>query len=278
MKSRRSIKSGAVFAVMFGIAAGFVVLSAFANPSFSAQENDRLTPLQRKIEHEKQRLSSSEIEERRDALMKLGALKHPDASRVAAVALNDPVPIIRVTAAHAVLSLPSSEAATFLIPLLKDKLEFVRREAAYALGETRSRSAVGPLTEILAVDKEAAVRAAAAIALGQIRDDSAVPALSKVLTETRPKKKSKAGEDEFLMRAAARALGEIRSRAGVEVLIATLANDTNPSDVRREAARALGLIGDSSATPALQAAFASSDPYLAESAREALRRLRSGRN
>ena len=90
--------------------------------------------------------------------------------------------------------------------------------------------------------------------------------------------KAKAGSNVFVMRAAARSLGQIKSRAGVDVLIATLTNETNDNDVRREAATALGLIGDTSAGPALQAAVASSDPYLAEAARAALRRLKAGKN
>src|SRR5580765_7641246 len=243
--------------------------------SSAAIAQDQLTPIQRRIERERQRLSSIEPEERRDALMKLAAMKHPEASRAAASALSDAEPIIRVTAAHAILSLPQSEAANLLIPLTKDKLEFVRREAAHALGETRSRSAVAPLVELLAMDKEASVRAAAAIALGRIKDDSAAPALIEVLSGTSTKKKSKGSDNEFLLRAAAQALGEIRSRSGVEVLIATLGNETKPAEVRRAAAKSLGLIGDPAARPALQAAFASDDPYLSQAAHEALRRLRA---
>jgi HEAT repeat protein len=157
---------------------------------------------------------------------------------------------------------------------LNDKLEFVRREAVSALGETRSRSAVQPLVEMLATEKEVSVRAAAIVALGQIRDESAVPALAQVLSGVSPNKKSKQREDDFVMRSAARGLGAIGSRAGVEPLVAALTNETNSIDVRRAAAEALGLIGDSSATSALEAAVASKDPYLSEAAREALRRLR----
>jgi HEAT repeat protein len=163
--------------------------------------------------------------------------------------------------------------------LLQDKLEFVRREAAYALGETRSRAAVEPLSSALLGDKEAGVRGAAAVALGQIRDETAVPALVQALGGAAPspmtkKKKSKNRENEFVLRAAARSLGQIRSRAGLNVLMAALGNQDNPSDVRREAAIALGLIGDTAAVPALRAAFLSDDPYLSASAREALRQLR----
>ena len=232
------------------------------------QGSDHLTPIQREIERQRQRLSSAEIEERRDALMRLASLERPEASRVATAGLRDPVPIVRATAVHAVLSLPQAEGAAVLIPLLQDKLEFVRRETAYALGETRSRSAAEALSNLLLFDKEAGVRAAAAIALGQIGDDAAVNALSQVLNGTAPPKgkKKKLRENEFVM------------RSSVTVLIATLENETNANDVRREAATALGLIGDASAIPSLRAALGAADPYLSEAAREALRRLRLARN
>src|SRR5260370_34177791 len=253
-----------------------VLLSAAA-PNTFAQGGDRMTAVQREIQRQRQRLISSEVEERRDALMRLGSLKRVDASRAAVVGLSDPAPMVRVMAAHAILSLPPQEAVALLTPLLQDKLEFVRRETAYALGETRSRSAVEPLANVLLSDKEAGVRGAAAVALGQIGDEAAVPALVQTLGGPTPqpkKKKSKARENEFVLRAATRSLGQIRSRAALNILIAVLGNEEYPSDVRREAAIALGMIGDTAAVPSLRAAFSSDDPYLSAAAREALRRLR----
>jgi HEAT repeat protein len=80
----------------------------------------------------------------------------------------------------------------------------------------------------------------------------------------------------FVLRAAAAALGEIKSRAGTAALISVLNNEKLDSDVRREAARSLGLIGDPSATSALKAASTSADPYLAQIAYEALQKLSRG--
>lgn len=244
-----------------------------------AQTNEQLTPIQRELERQRQRLKSDDIEERRDALMRLGNLKRPDASRIAAAALTDAAPIVRVAATHAIQSLPPAEAVTLLVPLLQDKIELVRRETAYALGKTRSHSAVAPLEGVFFNDKETGVRAAAAVALGEIGDESSVQTLSQILAGTSEnKKKSKGDSNEFIRRAAARSLGQIKSRSSVAVLIAALINDANENDVRREAATALGLIGDPAAVPALQAAFISRDPYLSEAAREALRRLRATKN
>ena len=88
---------------------------------------------------------------------------------------------VRVMATKAILSLDPEESAAALLPLLNDKDEFVRREAAYALGLTRSRSATASLTDRLLNDKDAGVRGAAAVALGRIGDENAVLALAPAM-------------------------------------------------------------------------------------------------
>ena len=236
-----------------------------------------LTPLQMAIEEQRHRLGSGEIEERREALMHLRALQRPEASRVAASALNDPAPIVRATAAAAVLWLPADESAASLIPLLSDKEEFVRQQTAYALGQTRSHAAVGPLIERL-TDKKDSVRAAAAVALGEVGDATAVTSLAAVLNPQAgmaPTKKSKREQNPFVLRAAAHSLGQIGNRAGVPALIAVLQDEKAGDDLRRESAIALGAIGDASAIRALRNAETATDPYLAEAAHEAIRRISS---
>ncbi len=253
-----------------------VIMSCIMFATFVAgQESTRLTPLQREIERQRQRLGSLGVEERRDALMRLANLKRPEASRAAAAALNDASPTVRAAAAHAVISLPNHEAAPLLLPLLKDKEEFVRREVAFALGATRHPSAISDLVDLLNRDKQRSVRAAAAIALGQIGDVAAVPALAQIIAgDSSKKQKSRSDEEEFVVRSAVRSLGQIGSRAAVPVLIGALQNESNSIDTRREAATALGRIGDAAALPALNAAFlANADPYLSEAARDAIRRI-----
>jgi HEAT repeat protein len=231
------------------------------------------------IEKQRERLTSPEVEERRDAVMRLGALRRPEASRAALPALNDALSIVRATATGAVQWLPGEESAVALIPLLNDKDEFVRQEAAYALGRTGSRTAVAPLIERLSTDKKDGVRGAAAVALGQLGDESAVVPLANVLApETTPRgtrkaRNSRVKENVFILRAAAVSLGQIASRAGLPALIAALEDDTMVNDVRREAARSLGLIGDQAAEPALRKALVSADAHLARTAFEALRRI-----
>jgi HEAT repeat protein len=236
-----------------------------------------LTPLQLEIEKQKNRLNSLEVEERRDAIARLGALHRPEASRAALAGLKDSAAIVRVTAAGAVLYLPAEESAASLLPLLHDKDEFVRQETAYSLGKTRSRTAAAGLTELLLREKKDGVRGAIVVALGDIRDEASVVALTQVLrpelTVTNAKKRSKKKANPLVLRAAAHSLGQIGNKAALPALLAALQDQEEESDVRREAATALGLIGDKSALPALNDLSSADDPYLARAAFDASRRI-----
>jgi HEAT repeat protein len=258
-----------------------VYLSLVCSPgvcSVFSQSSRSLTPIQIAVENQRERLASSDMEERRDAVMRLGNLHAVEASRAAVPALSDGSPIVRATAAKAVLSLDPNESVSVLLPLLKDKDEFVRREAAYALGRTRSRIATAALGERLLTDKEDGVRAAAAVALGEIADEAAVVSLASTLAPElaeRGNGRRKREQNVFVLRAAAVSLGQIGSRAGTPALIAALSNEKLDGDVRREAARSLGKIGDPGAAPALRAAVTAADPFLSQIAYEALRKLRT---
>lgn len=256
-----------------------VLFLTLVAPFARAQSTQNLTPVQAAIAKQQERLSSSSEEERRDALMRLGAMHRAAASRVALPLLSDPSPIIRVTAAKAILSLDPAETAAALLPLLNDKDEFVRREVAYALGATRSRTATTSLIDHLLTDKEDGVRGAAAVALGMIGDENAVVPLATVLApqlSAPAKGKLKPEKNPFVLRASAVALGQIKNRAATPALIAALNNEMFPQDVRREAARSLGLIGDPAAIPALRSASISEDPFLAQLAFQALQNLSRG--
>ncbi len=242
-------------------------------PSFAvAQSSETLTPAQREIQKHQQRLGSSSDEDRREAVMQLGSMHLVEASRVAVRALTDASPMVRAVAAKAILSLPNTESVQALLPLLNDRDEFARREACYALGLTRSRNATTALVDRLLNDKEDGVRAAAAVALGNIADDTSVVTLSTVLTG-QAMKKGKPERNEFVLRATATALGQIRSPAGVPALVTTLRNEKLSSDVRREAAAALGMIGDPTAVSALSEAVNSGDPHLSRIAFESLKKI-----
>jgi HEAT repeat protein len=253
-------------------------IAAFAR---AQERSSSLTPLQLEIDKQRVRLSSPEEEDRRDAISRLASMHHHDASRAALAGLKDALPIVRATSVTAILSLPAAERTANLLPLLSDKDEFVRREAAYALGSTRSTSAVPLLIGLLRSDKIDEVRGAAAVALGEISNEEAVGGLVEVLTgptspDVKKNKKAKREQNPFVLRSAARALGRIRSRAALPVLLATVQDEKLEDDLRREAAIALGELGDHAALPALRNVTSARDPHLAEAANTAIKSILHG--
>jgi len=257
----------------------FLLIAALviaAAPSFSQDRSGSLTPLQFAIEHQRTRLSSADTEERRDAVTRLGAMRHPAASRAVLPGLQDAESIVRATSIGAVLLLPPEESAPSLLRLLSDKDVLVRREAAYALGKIKSQTAVPLLIDLLRFDKVDEVRGAAAVALGAIGNEAAVIPLLGVLTGQAAqlkKQKAKPEQNPFVLRSAARALGQIGTRASVPVLIAALENEQSEDDLRREAAIALGRIGDQTALPSLRNAMTARDPHLASAADVAIKSI-----
>ena len=286
---------------------GLLFLLVWAGNSFG-QDNvftqHQIELLPYKILFQKE-TNKGNIESKREALFQIRNLKSAEASRIAISALQDADEIIRATAAFSVIFLPSDEALQVLLPLLSDKKELVRRETAYALGNVRNPNSVNPLIQILQKDKILEVRNAAIVALGQIGEVSTVAELVKLL-QKKPNDK-----EEFLRRSAARSIGQIAQiiqtdkvkvitpedflpekyqiiekpkyanlsetfptfRTANDVLIQTLQNPKETDDVKREAAFALGEIGDVSAIPILQANLNAKDYYLAEISQEALNKI-----
>ncbi len=251
------------------------------------------------------KLTRGDTEQKRDALTEIRNLQTAEASRLAVPALKDASAIVRATAATAVIFLPSDEAAANLLPLLQDKNFFVRREAAYALGKVGDAQAINPLIQIFQKDKISEVNNASIVALGEIGDASAIAELTNIL-QRKPQAK-----EEFMRRSAARSIGQIAQiiqtgkrlvmtpenfapvesklpakpnyiklnasfpafDSAVGVLIQTLQNVREFADVKREAAFALGAIGDKAAINVLQTHLNSEDYYLSEICREALRKI-----
>lgn len=272
------------FLLIFALLAGFSI-------TVSAQSLDLLA----------EQIERSDTEQKRDALYKIRNLETEQASRVAIPALKDDSEIVRATAAYSVIFLPPDEAAQFLLPNLTDKSAFVRRETAYALGEVGNSIAVNSLLNNLQKDKILEVKTAAIVALGKIGDVSAVDELTEIL-QRKPNKK-----EEFLRRTAARSIGNIAEnlrkqrtttytpedpmndtstkiekvvdekytvfRFAVQILIQSIQNPSEFDDVKREAAYALGEIGDVSAVSVLQANLDADDYYLAEITKQALAKI-----
>ncbi len=297
---RRVIKTFSLLSALCAFAG-----NSFAQGNISAQS--RIDWVSEKVSLE-QRIQSGSDEQKRDALFRIRNLELEEASLLAVPALRDNSEIVRATAVFAVIFLPKDQALNVLLPLLNDKKELVRREAAYALGKVGNSNAVNPLLQVLQKDKIADVKNACGVALGAIGDASAIDALTRIL-QNKPKKENPT--DEFLRRSAARSIGQIAQiiqtnntkilapesspsekyntiekskypklaetfpvfRAAINMLIQSLQNPREFADVKREAAFALGAIGDESAKPVLQANLNNEDYYLAEISKEALRKI-----
>jgi HEAT repeat protein len=250
-------------------------------------------------------LLSGNSEQKRTALAEIRNLRTEQASRLAVPALHDKDEIVRATAAASVVFLLPPEAAAALLPLLSDKKPFVRREAAYALGIVRDRSATQRLINVLNTDRDREVRSAAAVALGKIGDLSAIDPLVAIL------RKKPIEDDEFLRRSSARAIGQIfdlnlsgrtspntpqnflppkykdvpaatdaaqlPASVNITSIIAVLAqvlrNMKEADDTRREAAYALGAIRQPASADLLRSYLNSPDPYLSEISKEALLKI-----
>ena len=298
-RNRRGESSGKPGSILV-----FIFLTLCLMTPVAGQESDpdvsALPPAT--AERLRSQIASDSVEVKRTALLEIRNLRNADASRIALPALRDRDPIVRATAPASVIFMPSNEAAAALIPLLDDRDEFVRREAAYALGDVGDPSATSPLLRLMQRDKALEVKTAVAVALGKNGDTAAIEGLMAIL-RMRPRE-----EDEFLRRSAARSIGQIaqilrtgrvkvvtpqnflpdrfknlespnvtydpnRFSKATDALISVLRNTSESDDTRREAAFAIGAIGDPRSVPILRTYVTAQDPYLAEIAREALLKI-----
>jgi HEAT repeat protein len=244
--------------------------------------------------------------------MAIRGMHSPEASRIAVQALKDGNEMVRATATASVVFLPAEEGFDALIPLLSDKSAFVRKETAYAVGKLgESVAVVGELSEdkiasalrsVLQRDKDAEVRAAAAVGMGGAGGLKSVFYLYFYLQQSQ-----RSEAEEFVRRSAVRSIGRMAEsiRSGkrtvvslkpgatqdlskadlskairafgpaAELIRQILQNTAESDDIRREAAKALGSIGDVSAATSLSAVLNSKDPYLVENSRDALAKLKA---
>lgn len=252
-------------------------------------------------------IASGNVELTRNALFQIRNLHSEAASRLAIPALSNPDPVVRATAASSIFFLSDSEVAVNLRPLLTDKDAFVRGEAAYALRHDHTGIDTSALIKLLLGDKYPAVRSAAAAALGagdrltvkwlvdvlrQKPNESneflrrstahsigliAESQLSQKATTTTPENflpdKYKNGYTPMTVpdRPAISQLPEFR--AATTTLSKVLENKNEADDTRREAAFALGAIGDPASASLIRSHLSSPDNYLAEICKEALLKI-----
>ena len=220
------------------------------------------------VTHWSTRLKSSSEEERLEAAMQLERLKGESAFAALASAVNDSSPQVRAAVVAGLAERGDEAAVPILVTRLsKDKDKFVRKTIAYALGRFHGGERTAALATALR-DKELEIRAAAAVSLGDHPDADSLAPLAIALSD----------KSDFVRAHAARALG-VNGRSAVQTVAALIVMLTKDEDgeVRRQAANALGQIGDRSALPALHRAKRHRDPYLATIATDAIRLIERGR-
>ncbi|WYL93798.1 MAG: HEAT repeat domain-containing protein [Gloeotrichia echinulata IR180] len=158
----------------------------------------------------------------------------------------------------------SNFAIDFLIKSLQDADSYVRRSAAYALGEIGSERALDALTKALQ-DADSSVRNSAEYALKEIRNGWAVYEFTKALQYA----------DSSVRNNSVYALGKIPNEQAVDDLIKDL-QDAD-LDVRRSAAYALEKIGNERAVDVLIKALQDADSDIRRIAACALGKIRNKR-
>ena len=275
----------------------FAVLIFAAFPATVRMQSDGATSWQ-DAETRLVRMLQGDSEQKRTALAEIRNWRTENASRLAIAALRDRDEVVQATATASVVFLPEQDAVTVLAPVLDDRSELVRRDAAYALAEVGSPLAVASLVERLRREKVQDVRSSIAIALGASRDNAALRPLIAILNE-RPKE-----ENEFVRRSAARGIGHLALRLqsqpvtpqnflpvkfkdtrsidaadlpiflpAVPILSAILGSTVEAPDTRREAAFSLGVIASPASRGAIERCSLSEDPYMAEICKGGLLRI-----
>jgi HEAT repeat protein len=242
------------------VAGGTVVISL---PRHFQQQSNRAGDAQ--VAEQKARLSSSNVEDRFDAVLKLAALGTPAAISALSTALEDSDENVRAIAIDGLAGTGDPQYVPVIAARLgRDKSIFVRKTAAYALGRIGSDAGTGALLRALK-DKNDEMRGAASVALTKYSDPSAVDGLIAALSD----------KSDFVRAHAAQALGVNRRAAlrAVPILIKLLDSDT-ALDVRRQSATALGEIGDPAALESLERARLSADPYLSHAASSAIEKIK----
>ncbi|MCO8169121.1 HEAT repeat domain-containing protein [Pseudomonas sp. 21LCFQ02] len=204
---------------------------------------------------------------------------------------------VRCAAFRALRELRDQRAAEAALLALDDPEAGVRREAVAVLGWLKQTQALTTLSRLLAHDPDTEVRRAAAGALGMASEAAVIPALCQALHDAAWQVREEAattlgkvagdtaaqalagdgllgalhdGYWQVRLRAT-RSLGRLRYGAALSALIETLQHSI--SNLRKEAALALGELGNPDAIGALQAAEQDGDPEVRKAVRIALAQI-----
>jgi cellulose synthase operon protein C len=220
-------------------------------------------------ERVKEKLASTDPEEREAGVVALGTLPKATAQPMLLAALADEAPNVRVAAARASVRFQSREASDLLAGWLSDPDSRVRLAACEAIRAAPTPKAVTALGRVLG-DTVEEVRMAAVVTLGRSRSEEAVGLLLGHLDDPSPDVRSEVAgalgrladgravlpligkvQDNVasVRRRVARALGELADPRATSALVLALSDTA--TEVRVEAARALGRVGGDDATSAL---------------------------
>ena len=148
------------------------------------------------------------------------------------------------------MALGDVRAVEPLLQSLRDEYEWVRSNAAWALGALGEPRAAEPLRDIVANDSDERTRTNAAVALGELGDIDSVPLLASLLAVENPRD---------IRLSALVALGTL-AVASDEVLEGVIGSLTDPDDeIRATSAWALGRFAHEAALEPLIRAL--HDPY-----------------
>ena len=230
----------------------------------------------------------------------LGRLRAPTGIPVLVRGLYEEEETLRTVAARSLTEIPGDESMTALLDVaIQDENERVRELVVRAIGVRRTREAVPRLEAMLAAESDL-VRANSAISLRVLGDRSSVPALTRALDDPYYKVRSLAAHalstvasDDPSVAAVLRdrlqteetgmtrvdlawSLARCGDRSGLGV-VRDLLFRGNPEDVRAEAARALGEVGEARDVPLLEKAVLDKKGLVRSEAFESLQKLKESK-
>ena len=178
---------------------------------------------------------------------------------------------VRWYAAHSLNIMEDVRAVEPFIQVLRnDEGQYVRSNAAAGLGKLLDPRAIEPLSEAVLNDPSGYVRSEATSALYAFKDPDTIPVFVEALNDT-------SWQVLYWAIIAAEHFKDSRAVPGLSRILLEHMEGTFAEDSRESAAKALGVIGDESALPALeQARDNDSSQKVREAAREAIERIQNG--
>jgi HEAT repeat protein len=212
-------------------------------------------------------LKDQDPEVKAAAATTLGAFKDKRALEPLVELLRDPNERVREAALRSLGGFNEKKVLDLMIDHLENNATSIRNVAIRYLREPPDPRAVEPLSALLG-HEDSFLPLMAAEVLGKIGDKRALQLLKEVLNGQYDRNRQ-FDADKKLRNTAALALGSLRAREAVPVLISALQN----KDLKVSAIIALGSVKDEAAVPALIKCLSDEDPMAQERAALALKEI-----